>query len=75
VRELAAQILGRNVRLGKPSALTGVPDSMCGPSCAAVAGLLHFAVGDGQTMHDINFDEERIPGWFGRFVKFLKDRL
>jgi len=75
VREMAAQMLERNVRLGKPTALIGLPDSAMAPNFATLAGLLAFAVGDGQTMHDIDFDEERSFGWFGRFVNFLKDRV
>jgi cell division protein FtsA len=75
VRELAAQMLERNVRLGKPNAMTGLPDSATAPNFATLAGLLHFATGDGQTMHDIDFEAERTAGWFGRFVNLLKDRL
>jgi cell division protein FtsA len=75
VRELAAQMLERHVRLGKPNAMTGLPDSATAPNFATLAGLLHFATGDGQTMHDIDFETERTAGWFGRFVNSLKDRL
>jgi cell division protein FtsA len=75
VRELAAQMLERNVRLGKPNAMIGLPDSACAPNFATLAGLLGFAAGDGQTMHDINFEDERTAGWFGRFVNFLKERV
>jgi cell division protein FtsA len=75
VRELAAQMLERNVRLGKPNAMIGLPDSACAPNFATLAGLLGFATGDGQTMHDINFEDEQSAGWFGRFVNFLKERV
>jgi cell division protein FtsA len=75
VRELAAQMLERHVRLGKPNAMTGLPDSATAPNFATLAGLLHFATGDGQTMHDIDFETERTAGWFGRFVNSIKDRL
>jgi cell division protein FtsA len=75
VRELAAQMLERNVRLGKPNAMVGLPDSATAPNFATLAGLLAFATGDGQTMHDIDFDAERASGWLGRFVNFLKERV
>jgi cell division protein FtsA len=75
VRELAAQMLERNVRLGKPNAMIGLPDSATAPNFATLAGLLAFATGDGQTMHDIDFDTERTNGLFSRFVNFLKDRV
>jgi cell division protein FtsA len=75
VREMAAQMLERNVRLGRPNAMIGLPDAATGPNFATLAGLLAFATGDGQTMHDIDFDSERSYGWFGRFVNFLKERV
>ena len=75
VRELAAQMLDRSVRLGKPNAMSGLPDSATAPNFATLAGLLAFATGDGQTMHDIDFETERTSGVFGRLVNFLKDRL
>ena len=75
VRELAAQMLDRSVRLGKPNAMIGLPDSATAPNFATLAGLLAFATGDGQTMHDIDFETERTSGVFGRLVSFLKDRL
>jgi cell division protein FtsA len=74
-RELASRMLERNVRLGKPNAMIGLPDAATAPNFATLAGLLHFATGDGQTMHDIDFDSERTAGWFGRFVNFLKERV
>ncbi len=75
VRELAAQMLERNVRLGKPNAMIGLPDSATAPNFSTLLGLLAFATGDGQTMHDIDFETERTSGVFGRLVGFLKDRL
>jgi cell division protein FtsA len=75
VREMAAQMLERNVRLGKPAAMLGLPDAATAANFATLSGLLHFATGDGQTMHDIDFESERTMGWFGRFVNFLKERV
>ena len=75
VRELAQQIIGGTVRLGKPNAIIGLPDSASAPNFATLAGLLAFATGDGQTMHDIDFEAERSTGWFTNFVDFLKNRV
>ena len=75
VRELAAQILERQVRLGRPGPVISLPDSASGPGFATLVGLLAFATGDGQTMHDIDFDSERGQGWFGKMVDFLKNRV
>ena len=75
VRELASQILERQVRLGRPGPVIGLPDSASGPGFATLAGLLAFATGDGQTMHDIDFEAERGQSWFGKIVDFLKNRV
>jgi len=77
VRELAAAILGKDkqVRLGRPSSLRGLPDSASGPAFATAAGLLAWAAGDGRVMHDIDFEAERPTGLVRRLFAFLKERL
>jgi cell division protein FtsA len=75
VRELAAQILERNVRLGRPGGLIGLPDSATSANFATLVGLLAFATGDGQTMQDINFETDRNRGWLRGAVDFLKNRV
>jgi cell division protein FtsA len=75
VRELAARILNRQVRLGRPAALRGLPDSASGPAFATATGLLAWAAGEGRNMHDIELEPERATGLFRRFVNFLKDRV
>ena len=42
-REMAHAILGRQVRLGRPQPLRGLPDSAAGPAFATAAGLLAWA--------------------------------
>jgi cell division protein FtsA len=74
-RELAGRILGKQVRLGRPNALRGLPDSASGPAFATAAGLLAWAAGDGRAMHDIDLEIERPAGLFRRIVNFLKERL
>ncbi len=44
VRELAAGILDKQVRLGKPIRLTGLADAAGGPAFSTCAGLLTFAM-------------------------------
>jgi cell division protein FtsA len=75
VRELAARILNRQVRLGRPAALRGLPDSASSPAFATATGLLAWAAGEGRNMHDIELEPERPTGLFRRFVNFLKDRV
>src|SRR3984957_17802150 len=75
VREMAARMLSRQVRLGRPAALRGLPELASGPAFSTAAGLLSWAAGDGRTFQDINLDGDPQIGLFRRFVNFLKDRV
>lgn len=52
VRELAAQILGKQVRMGRPLRISGLAESTSGPAFAVAAGLLTYAVGKHGTDED-----------------------
>jgi cell division protein FtsA len=73
VRELAARILGRQVRLGRPIALRGLPELATGPAFATAAGLLTWAAGDDRKFRDVDLNPEQLTGLFRRFVNFLKE--
>ena len=75
VREMAARMLNRQVRLGRPAALRGLPELASGPAFSTAAGLLAWAAGDGRPFHDINLDGEPRIGLFRRLVNFLKERV
>ena len=75
LRELAARMLNKQVRLGRPSSLRGLPDAASGPAFATSAGLLAWAAGQGRSMRDIDLDPERPSGLIRRIVNFLKDRV
>ena len=75
LRELAARMLNKQVRLGRPSSLRGLPDAASGAAFATSAGLLAWAAGQGRSMRDINLDPERPSGLIRRIVNFLKDRV
>jgi cell division protein FtsA len=74
-REMAAQILGRQVRLGRPARLRGLPESASGPAFATAAGLLAWAGGEGRTMRDIDLDSAQPTGWLRRMMQFVKERV
>jgi len=74
VREMAARTLSRQVRLGRPAALRGLPELASGPAFATAAGLLSWAAGDGRAFQDINLQGEAPVGLFRRLVNFLKER-
>jgi cell division protein FtsA len=75
VREMAARMLNRQVRLGRPAALRGLPELASGPAFSTAAGLLSWAAGDGQAFQDISLDGEPTVGLFRRLVNFLKERV
>nr|WP_294556539.1 cell division protein FtsA [uncultured Rhodopila sp.] len=75
VREMAARMLGRQVRLGRPATLRGLPELASGPAFSTAAGLLAWAAGDGRTFHDMNLGGEPPAGFFRRLVNFLKERV
>jgi cell division protein FtsA len=75
VRELGGRMLGRQVRLGRPLALRGLPELASGPAFSTAAGLLMWAAGDGRPFHDMNLGEEPPPGLFRRLVNFLRERV
>jgi cell division protein FtsA len=75
VREMAATILDRPVRLGRPSGLRGLPDSASGPAFATAAGLVAWAAGEGRFLNDLDFDTDRPAGMLRRIINFLKDRV
>lgn len=75
VRELAARMLSRQVRIGRPNALRGLPELASGPAFSTAAGLLAWAAGDGRPFHDMNLEGEPPAGLFRRLVNFLKERV
>ncbi len=76
-REMAARILGRTVRPGKPSreALHNLPESAGGPAFATAVGLLAWAAGEGRSLHDIEIDAERPGGLIRWIINFLRERV
>ena len=75
ITPMAARILNRQVRLGRPIGVRGLPETATGPGFATAAGLLAWAAGAGRTLHDIDFNEPRPPGLIRRLVEFLRERV
>lgn len=46
VREIAELVMGKQVRLGRPRRLSGLPDSASGPPFATSVGMLRYALRD-----------------------------
>jgi len=75
VRELAAMVLDKQVRMGKPIRLQGLADQTGGPAFAACAGLVAFALAKG--VESLRPEAAPAPGagMFGRFGLWLKENL
>lgn len=74
--ELAARILGRQVRIGRPLGTRGLPDQAKGPSFAAAVGLLVYP----QRAGEEHFEAARTPlratgthGYLSRMGQWLKE--
>lgn len=74
VREMAAAILDRQVRIGRPPRLRDLPEQATGPAFATASGLLSWAGGTGRPVIDIDLDGDRPGGILRRVVNFLRDR-
>jgi cell division protein FtsA len=74
--ELAAKLLGRQVRIGRPLGLSGLPEAAKGPAFAAAAGLLVYP----QAAHLEHFEPRRTrqmsiggSGYFSRVGRWLRE--
>jgi cell division protein FtsA len=74
--ELAARILGRPVRIGRPLGIAGLPDAAKGPAFAAAAGLLVYP----QAAHREHFETRGkqyltsgAGGYFARVGQWLRE--
>jgi len=73
-RELAARVLDRQVRSGRPHAVRGLPETAAGPAFAAPLGLLAWCAGEGRPLLDLMPGMDRPSGAFRRFVNWLRAR-
>lgn len=71
-RELAARVLDRQVRLGRPRGVRGLPDTAGGTPFAVAIGLLAWGAGEGRPLIDIAPGPIRQAGLLRRFVEWLK---
>jgi len=75
-RDLAATLLDKQVRLGRPPALRGLPDIAQGPGFAVPVGLLIWAATEGQVARDLApVGFAGMPGPLRRVFAWLRERL
>lgn len=73
VRELAQKMLDKQVRLGRPTRVSGLADAHGGPAFASVAGLLQHALGSPVEMPVVV--PEAGAGLWSRVGLWLKENL
>jgi cell division protein FtsA len=73
--ELAAQVLGRQVRIGRPLGISGLPEEAKGPAFAVATGLLVYP----QAAHLEHFEPRRTrhsatgSGYIARVGQWLRE--
>jgi cell division protein FtsA len=74
VRELAALVLDKQVRLGRPAGFHGLPESTGGPAFATCAGLLRYAAQNQaeRPAHETRMAEAEAGGKFARLGGWLR---
>jgi len=77
IREMAARMLDKQVRIGRPLRLSGLSDAMSSPAFATAAGLLSY-VAKGSLALDSEMEGERVsrmPPGFARIGAWLRQNL
>lgn len=76
VRDLAELVLDKQVRLGRPKMIKGLPESVSGPAFATTAGLLRYAVNEHVMQPDLAaIDTVARHKGFGRIGLWLKENF
>jgi len=72
--EVAADVLDKQVRIGRPAPMSGLPRDASGPAFATTVGLLTFALSD-EASAGANQDFNPPSGLFGRLGHWLKENF
>ncbi len=76
IRELAATVLDKHVRLGRPIRIQGLSDQTGGPAFATCAGLVGYALrSHAELPRAAASGHAGGAGWFGRFGLWLRENL
>jgi cell division protein FtsA len=74
-REVAARVLDRQVRIGRPRSVRGLPETAGGPPFAGAIGLLAWGAGEGRPLIDMGTGPDRQPGPIRRVFHWLRARM
>jgi cell division protein FtsA len=76
MRDLAALVLDKQVRIGKPIHLSGLAEATSGPAYATAAGLLTYAVqAESAAPREMRPHDKETAGLFGRMGQWLKEHF
>jgi len=77
IPELATSIIDKQVRMGRPRAIEGMPEAIAGPAFATSAGLLHYAISNKTEAPSSAYcPPEQIKGRsLGRFSQWIRENL
>lgn len=74
--DLAGAILDKQVRIGRPTPLDGLPEAGANPGFATCAGLLRFAMSEAEDTTQVTYcPAPTPPGRFGRFGQWLRENF
>ncbi len=75
-RELAALILDKQIRVGRPLRIDGLAEATGGPAFATTAGLVHFALSEhAEAPRTARAIAEETGGLFGRMGSWIRENL
>jgi cell division protein FtsA len=75
-RDVAAQVLDKQVRLGRPARIAGLAEATAGPAFATGAGLLNYALSNRALTTVPNWSKSReTRGLLGRIGHWLEENF
>ena len=76
ISDLAGLVLDKQVRIGRPSRVTGLAEATAGPAYSTCSGLLHYALGaDQSTLKEFTVKKEEVGGLVGRLESWFREHF
>ncbi len=76
ISDLAGLVLDKQVRIGRPSRVTGLAEATAGPAYSTCSGLLHYALGaDQSTLKEFTVKKEEVGGLIGRLESWFREHF
>jgi cell division protein FtsA len=76
ISDLAGLVLDKQVRIGRPSRVTGLAEATAGPAYSTCSGLLHYALGaDQSTLKEFTVKKEEVGGLIGRLESWFHEHF